>query len=109
MCSPSRGDRFTSEWSWTRNDVELPTGNFTTDLGRVRLSYTFSPRSTFQALFQYNNVDRIWSANLRYSWLRSAKTGLFIVYNDTRGLSGFDGEQPNRSLLIKYSYLFDVF
>jgi hypothetical protein len=103
------GENFTSQWSWTRNDVELPTGDFVTNLGRIRLSYSLSSKSTLQALFQYNNVDETWSTNLRYSWLRTANTGLFIVYNDTRGFSGFDGEQPNRSILIKYSHLFEVF
>ena len=102
------GERFTSELNWTRNDVDLPTGNFVTDLGRVRLSYTMSQRSTLQALFQYNNVDEVWSTNLRYSWLRSANTGLFVVYNDSRGFGGFDGEEPNRSILIKYSHLFNL-
>ena len=102
------GERFTSEWGWRRNDIDLPTGNFVTNLGRVRLSYTLSGKSTLQALFQYNDVDEVWSTNLRYSWLRTANTGLFIVYNDSRGFGGFDGEQPNRSILIKYSHLFDV-
>jgi hypothetical protein len=103
------GDRFTSQWSWSRNDVKLRTGDFTTDLGRIRLSYSLTGKSTLQALFQYNNVDDIWSANLRYSWLRTANTGLFIVYNDTRGFDSFSGEEPNRSVLIKYSHLFDIF
>jgi len=103
------GEKFTSEWGWTRNDVDLPTGKFVTDLGRVRLSYSLSSRSTLQALFQYNNVSEIRSLNLRYSWLRTANTGLFIVYNDTDGFGGYDGEQPNRSLLIKYSHLFNLF
>ena len=103
------GNNFTSEWSWTRNDVDLPTGDFVTDLGRIRLSYSLSNRSTLQALFQYNNVDEIRSINLRYSWLRTANTGLFIVYNDTDGFGGYDGDQPNRSILIKYSHIFDLF
>lgn len=103
------GQRFTSEWSWSRNDVKLPTGDFVTNLGRVRLSYTLSGKSSLQALFQYNDVSGIWSTNLRYSWLRTANTGLFIVYNDSRGFGVFNGEQPNRSVLIKYSHIFDVF
>ncbi len=102
------GDRFTSELNWTRNDVNLDTGDFITNLGRVRLSYTLSTKSTLQALFQYNNVDELWSTNLRYAWLRTANTGLFIVYNDARGFGAYDGAQPNRSILIKYSHLFDV-
>ena len=103
-----RGERFTSELNWTRNDVDLPTGNFVTDLCRIRLSYTLSSKSSLQALFQYNNVDDVWSTNLRYSWLRTSNTGLYIVYNDVRGFGGYDGAQPNRGLLIKYSHLFDV-
>jgi len=62
-----------------------------------------------QALFQYNDVDELWSTNLRFSWLRTANTGLFIVYNEVQGYGGFDGEQPNRSLILKYSHLFDLF
>jgi hypothetical protein len=102
------GEKFTSEWSWNRNDVDLPTGNFVTNLGRIRLSYSLSEKSSLQALFQYNNVSEVWSTNLRYSWLRTANTGLFIVYNESNGFGNFDGEQPNRSILIKYSHLFDV-
>jgi hypothetical protein len=102
------GDKFTSQFSWSRNDVNLPTGKFTTDLGRVRLSYTLPDKSSLQALFQYNSVDEVWSTNLRYSWLRSANTGLFIVYNDLQGFGAYNGDQPNRSILIKYSHMFDV-
>jgi hypothetical protein len=103
------GDRFTSEWGWERNDVDLDTGEFATNLGRIRLSYAFTPSTTVQALFQYNNVDELWSANLRFSWLRTANTGLFIVYNEIQGFGDYVGEQPNRSLLIKYTHLFEVF
>ncbi len=103
------GDRFTSEWGWERNDVNLDTGNFVTNLGRVRLSYVFTPSITVQALFQYNDVDELWSSNLRFSWLRTANTGFFIVYNEIQGFGDYVGEQPNRSLLIKYTHLFEVF
>ena len=43
---------------------------------------------------------------MRFSWLDTAGTGLYIVYNDTEA---FDGLGPvNRSLIVKYSYQFDV-
>jgi hypothetical protein len=103
------GDRFTSEWGWERNDVDLDTGDFVTNLGRIRLSYAFTPSITVQALFQYNDVDELWSSNLRFSWLRTANTGLFIVYNEIQGFGDYVGEKPNRSLLIKYTRLFEVF
>ena len=35
-------------------------------------------------------------------------TGLYVVFNDIKGYDGFAGAQPDRSLIVKYSYLFDV-
>jgi hypothetical protein len=102
------GDKFTSSLEWSRNDVDLDTGSFVTNLGRLRISWSFTPKLTLQALLQYNDVDESWSSNLRFSWLRSANTGLFIVFNDLQGFGDYSGNQPNRSLLVKYSYLFDV-
>ena len=76
---------------------------------RLRLSYSFTPRVALEALFQYNNVDDFFSTNLRFSWLRSANTGLYVVYNDIEGFDRYAGAEPNRSLVVKYTYLFDLF
>jgi hypothetical protein len=48
--------------------------------------------------------------NVRFGWLQSSNTGLFIVYNDTRGLYDlFEGPQrTDRSFTIKFSRMFDV-
>ncbi|HSR69616.1 MAG TPA: DUF5916 domain-containing protein [Acidobacteriota bacterium] len=103
------GERFITDLSWSRNDIELPQGDFVTNLARLRVSYSFTPRLHLQSLIQYNNVADVWSTNLRFSWLQAANTGLFIVYNDVRGFDSFRGQSPDRSLLIKFSRLFDVF
>ncbi len=103
------GERFITSLNWNRNDINLPGGDFVTDLVRLRVSYAFNPRVNIQSFIQYNNVADIWSVNLRFAWLQAANTGLFIVYNDTRGFGSFTGETPDRSLLIKFSRLFDVF
>ncbi len=105
-----RGERLTSELSWQNNDVNLPSGSFEINLGRLRLSYSITPRMLVQALAQYNDQSNVVSTNLRFSWLQDANTGLFIVYNETdefgrRSLF----ERPDRSVIVKYSYLFDVF
>jgi len=60
-----------------------------------------------QLLTQYNEVADQVSTNLRFSWLQSANTGLYLVYNeiDERGL----GTPPRgREFIIKFSHLFDV-
>ena len=102
------GERFISEFGWSRNDVDLPEGDFTTDVGLLRLTYSFTPKMTMEALFQYNNVDDLLSTNLRFSWLRQASTGLYLVFNDIKGYDAFTGKQPDRSFIAKYTYMFDV-
>jgi hypothetical protein len=105
------GDALTAQVDYQRNDIDLPVGEFVTNLVRTRVSYSFSPRVFTQALIQYNDRADLWSMNFRFGWLQAANTGLFVVYTDTRGLYDlFDRpERTDRSLTIKYSYLFNVF
>lgn len=102
------GEAFSSEFSYRYNDFELPGGNFKANLARLRLTYSFTPKILVQALVQYNELDDILGTNLRFSWLRTANTGLFLVYNevDERGI----GAPPaGREFILKYSHIFDVF
>ena len=76
-------------------------------LTRLRLAYSFTPKILLEALLQYNDNDEIFGANLRFSWLRSANTRLFIVYNEVDE-SGIGALPRGREFIIKYSYIFDV-
>ena len=98
------GDKFNSEWTYQYNDINLPFGDFTAQIFRSRLSYSFTPNLFLQSLIQYNSVSQKWSTNLRLGWLKQSNTGLFIVYNETRDDSFLD----NQSFIVKYSVLFDV-
>jgi hypothetical protein len=103
------GEKFTSELAYNYNDFDLPVpgGDFTANLLRLRLSYSFTPKILLQLLTQYNEVSDVGSNNLRFSWLQSANTGLYLVYNevDERGL----GALPRgREFIIKFSHIFDV-
>ena len=102
---------FQMEVAYSRNDVDLPQGDFNTNLWRTRASYSFNTRIFTQALIQYNDRADLWSMNLRFGWLQAANTGLFIVYNDSRGLYDLYPDRPertDRSLTIKFSRMFDV-
>jgi hypothetical protein len=98
------GEKFNFEVGVSHNDINLPDGEFTADLLRSRISYNFTPRIFVQSLIQYNDVTKAWSSNVRFGWLRKANTGLFVVFNDSRGVEF----QNNRNFIIKYSYLFDI-
>ncbi len=104
------GQQLTGEVSYQRNDVDLPQGDFVTNLVRTRLSYSFTPRIFVQSLVQYNDRADVWSMNLRFGWLQAANTGLFVVYNDTRGLYELNPtpQREDRSLVIKFSRMFDL-
>ena len=87
------GEKFVSEVGLVQNDVDLPEGDFVTRIGRLRLAYSFTPKVGLEALFQYSNVDDFLSSNIRFSWLRKANTGLYLVYNDIEGYDGYSGDR----------------
>ena len=102
------GTRLITSASWLYNDIELAEGSFVANLGQFRVAYNFTPLIYLQALFQYNDDADIWSSNVRFSWLNTAGTGLFVVYNDTEGLGDLLIGPQNRSLTVKYTRQFDV-
>ena len=99
-----QGGRLTSSLRWTRNDIDLPQGAFVTNLASARMTYNVTTLINASALIQYNDRTRRWSTNLRFSWLGTAATGLYVVYNDTEALEGLG--PINRALIVKYSHTF---
>ena len=102
------GDTFSASVLWSWNDVDVPAGHFVANLTGVRLAYNVSPRQFLQAFVQYNDSADLWSANARYGLLGQASTGLFIVYNDPRGLNDTVLPRRGRSLIIKFSRMFEL-
>jgi len=103
------GETFRSELGVDYNDFDLPVpnGQFTANLAKLRLSYSFTPKMTLDALVQYNEIDDQIGTNIRFSWLQSASSGLYLVYNevDERGVGALS---TGREFIIKYSHIFDV-
>ena len=102
------GETLNLSLSYSRNDIELPLGSTVTNLTSLRAGYNFSPRVFVQTLLQHNDSARLWSLNFRFGWLQDANTGLFLVYNETEGILDYIPAGAGRSLILKYSYLFDV-
>ena len=101
------GETFSARFSLNHNDVKLPNGDFKVNLSQLRLSYSFTPKISIQAFVQHNDRDDLLATNLRFSWLQSANSGLFIVYNETDDDRRSPG-RPRREFIIKYSHIFDV-
>jgi hypothetical protein len=120
-----RGSQLSASLRYVRNEVKLRRegpdhqfgGEFTTNRVAARVNYSFTPRIFAQSLLQYNDRGDNWSTNLRFGWLSSGGTGLFVVYKETSDLAGIDiglrdgfaGGPLNRGLYLKFSREFQVF
>jgi hypothetical protein len=103
------GARFAGSVGWIRQRIELPGGAFTTDLLPMKVSVSFTPRASVQALVQYNSQVALLSSNIRLALLNRSGTGLFVVYNDRRDTSTFNPyDVLGRSFILKYTRLFDL-
>ena len=97
--------QFNAEVGWKHDDVTLPSGDFTTDLGTTRFLYSFSTKMFLNALIQYNGtVDEIES-NIRFNWIYKPLSDLFLVYNARRATTGGVVE---RAFIAKLTYIFDL-
>lgn len=104
------GETFNTELSWDHIDIDLPGpgGAFKVNLGRLRLTYSFTPKISLQALVQYNDRDDLVATNLRFAWLQSANTGLYLVYNEVDDDSIGAPGKPRREFIFKYSRILDL-
>ncbi len=102
------GDTLNLSLSYSRNDIDLPAGSTVTNLTSLKFAYNFTTRLYAQTLLQHNDSDHLWAVNFRLGWLQDANTGLFLVYNETEGIGDVIPNGAGRSLILKFSYLFDV-
>jgi hypothetical protein len=101
------GDAFSTSLRYTYNDVELPEGAFITRLMTWRAGYFFTQNIYVQSLIQYSDQNNNWAANLRFGWLNTAGTGLFIVFNEAHGTGALERDTPlNRGVIIKFNKQF---
>jgi hypothetical protein len=100
--------QFQTSVGYTRQNVDLPSGEFHTDLVPFKVSYAFTTLANLQALVQYNNQTSQLSSNIRLALLNRSGTGLFVVYNDRRDTTDFNPlDTLGRSFVVKYTRLFD--
>lgn len=90
--------------SYERNAVELGPGAFSTDLVGLKVNYSVSTSLYVAAFVQYNSLTDQVVTNLRANFIHRPLSDLYVVYLERRPLAGGPVE---RSLVTKFSYLFD--
>jgi hypothetical protein len=100
------------EPSYSINKVELPEGDFTAELGIIRVTYTFSPRMYFSGLVQKDSTSNSFSTNLRFRWEWAPGSELFVVYSDDYDTDPLgrpdDRDLRNRGFVVKINKLFQL-
>ena len=87
--------------SANHNDISLPDGEFTADVFGGRVDYGFSTRVFASAFVQYNAAEDQFVTNVRFNYLYSPLSDIFIVYTERRDLDA--GMTVERVLAAKVS------
>ena len=106
--------RLAAEALFNRSDVVLPGGAFVADLASLRVDFTISPRLTLRTLSQYNSTTSELSHSVRFNWIYSPGSDIYVAYDELR----LDGDPlrldphiqrwsglRSRQLAIKMTYL----
>ena len=108
--------RIAAQASFSRSDVDLPGGAFIADLASVTFDLALSPEITLRSLTQYNSTTDSISTSVRFNWIYSPGSDIYIAYDELRqdDFLALDptlrhaGRVPwvqNRQLAIKMTYL----
>ncbi len=98
---------FASEISFVYNDIDLPQGDFANHLLRAKLTYNFSTRLTLMSLLQWNSDTGEVNVNIRLNFIHRPGSDLFIVYNERRLVEGLETGILDRTIAVKFTYLFN--
>ena len=75
---PVQGVTVSADWS--RDDVTLPEGEFTTDLVRLSGAWHLSPWTSVTGNIQYDTVSEIVGLFARLRWILTPGSDFFLVY-----------------------------
>ena len=102
-------EHFNAFLNFNRTEVyfEDTESDLSWDVSQLGLAFSVTPKIGFTTLLQYNSVGDVYSTNLRFSWLRSARSGLYLVYNQFEE-NNVMGPVERETVILKYSHLFDI-
>ena len=86
----------------------MSVGEFSTNILGLRLLYTFSPKLFVKAFVQWNSDKDAIIGNFLVSFIHTPGSDLFLVYNEEVATGGGRMRSNNRTLLVKFTYLFHL-
>ena len=97
---PSYQFRTTLSLARTAADLDEPAASFTKTFWTSRTNYSFNENMFVDALVQYDPRSKLLNSNVRFNWIHSPLSDVFLVWNEQRFETG-EGIRPGRSLTVK--------
>lgn len=101
-----------AHWTWNlryeRNAVDVSAGRFTDNIFGSRITYTFTPKLFAKAFIQWNSDKEEILANCLLNFIHTPGSDLFVVYNEELSTHSGSMSTRNRTILVKFTYLFNL-
>jgi len=93
--------------SFTENDVDLPSGSFTSHLASFRTDIAFNSRWSWTNLVQYDNAAEVVGLNSRLRFMPDAGKELLFVLNHGYSVDALNNlSSTSNEMNLKFSYTF---
>jgi hypothetical protein len=90
-----------------QNVIKLPSGEFTSHLGKLKADIAFNSRWSWSTFVQYDNVSEVVGVNTRLRYEPVAGRELLFVFNHGESISpGNEYSSTSSELVLKASYTF---
>jgi hypothetical protein len=93
---------------WTRNDIQLPQGNFITHEFGSRVEYAFTPKLNNSIYGQWNNLSEEILLNYRINWIPKVGSDFYFVINQRIKTKGNTIEFGDFTLLAKFIWRLSI-
>src|SRR6056297_533631 len=93
---------------WSRSDVNLEEGDFTTDLFRFNSNVDLTPWTSFTSILQYDTVSDLLGLFNRFRWIIQPGADLYLVHtwNWIQVDDRFSPLETQGSVKVSYTYRF---
>ncbi len=95
------------EVSYVLDEVDLPQGDFTSQVINTRANYSFSNKWLTSATVQYSSLDDFVNLRFRLNYIYRPGDDIFFIYNEGRNIGDLESGLVGRSILLKWTRSFD--
>lgn len=87
--------------------VDIPTGEFTSAISRLYLSYYLSPNLITRLALQYSSLFEEFVFNFRLRWIYAPNSEVWLVYDEGRDFTLTGSTLSDRALILKVVHNFN--